>query len=160
MNWIVAHFKGILIVSGLLTFTMIQAAFAPGAALGATFGHNSEGPLALLIVRNWGILIALMGILLIHAAYRPQNRGIAITIAGLSKLAFIMLVLAHGSEYLAYQAGLAVVVDAVMVTLFTAYLLNGAMNSRTVSAPSSSLRTPSTASATMSNPPGLPQSSS
>ncbi len=49
--------KWIMIVSGLLTCTMVYAVIAPQAMLQSTFGETLEGPLALLIVRNWGALI-------------------------------------------------------------------------------------------------------
>ena len=60
MNWIVAKIKSIMLVSGALTCTMPYAALAPQAALRSTFGETLEGPLAEIVVRNWGALIALM----------------------------------------------------------------------------------------------------
>jgi hypothetical protein len=49
-------------------------------------------------------------------------RPLVLTVAGLSKLIFIGLVLAHGSQYFGGQAGLSVAVDAVIVALFASYL--------------------------------------
>ena len=45
------------------------------------------------------------------------------TVAGLSKLVFIGLVLAHGSRYFTGQARVAVVIDLLMVALFIGYLV-------------------------------------
>lgn len=118
MNWIHARIKIILLISGMLTFTMIQAAFAPEATLQATFGESLHGPLAELIVRNWSVLIALVGLMLIHAAFHEATRTLALTVAGVSKLAFITLLLSHGTTYLGGQAAVAVVIDSVMVGLF------------------------------------------
>ena len=123
MNWIVANIDWIMIVSGLLTFTMIYAALAPQAALRANFGETLEGPLAEIIVRNWGALIALVGAMLIYGAYDPQSRALILIVAGASKLIFIALVLSQGGRYLRRQAGIAVLVDLVMVALFAGYLL-------------------------------------
>lgn len=123
MAWIVANIDWIMIVSGLLTFTMIYAAIAPQAALRANFGETLEGPLAEIIVRNWGALIALVGAMLIYGAYDPQSRAFILIVAGASKLIFIALVLAQGGRYLRRQAGIAVLVDLVMVALFVGYLL-------------------------------------
>lgn len=123
MNWIVAKIKSIMLVSGALTCTMLYAALAPQAALRSTFGETLEGPLAEIVVRNWGALIALMGAMLIYGAYDPPGRPLVLTVAGLSKLVFIGLVLAHGRQYLGHQAGLAVVIDLVMVALFIGYLI-------------------------------------
>lgn len=36
MDWFVRNFKWVMLVSGLLTLTMVQAAFAPQAALRLT----------------------------------------------------------------------------------------------------------------------------
>jgi hypothetical protein len=110
--------KWLLIVSGVLTLTMVYAAIAPEAAVRSTFGESLEGPLAEIIVRNWGALIALIGAMLIYAAYEPAVRPLVLTVAGVSKLFFITLVLTRGRQYLGQQAGLAIAVDSVMVILF------------------------------------------
>jgi hypothetical protein len=125
MNWIVANMKWIMLVSGALTFTMVYAAIAPQEALRSTFGDSLTGPLAEIIVRNWGALIALVGAMLIYGAYNPQSRPQILTVAGLSKLIFIGLVLTYGSRYLGHQVGIAIVIDSVMVVLFIGYLLSG-----------------------------------
>jgi hypothetical protein len=123
MNAIVVHIKWIMLVSGALTCTMVYAAVAPQAALRATFGETLDGPVAEIVVRNWGILVALIGAMLIYGAYRPPVRPLVLTVAGLSKLAFIALVLAQGSRFLGQQVAVSIVVDAVMVVLFVCYLI-------------------------------------
>jgi hypothetical protein len=123
MNWIVAKIKWIMLVSGILTCTMIYAAIAPQAALRSTFGVTMEGPLAEIVVRNWGALIALVGAMLIHGAFNPQTRPLVLTVAGLSKVTFIGLVLVYGSQYLGHQAGVSIAIDLVMVVLFVGYLI-------------------------------------
>jgi len=124
MNWIVSNIRWIMVVSGALTCTMIYAAIAPQAALRSTFGETLEGPLAEIIVRNWGALITLVGAMLIYGAYDHADRRLILTVAGLGKLIFIGLVLAHGERYVAHQAGVAVVIDLVMVALFIGYLVS------------------------------------
>ena len=123
MNWIVRGMKWIMLVSGALTCTMLYAAIAPQAALHSTFGETLEGSLAEIVVRNWGALIALVGAMLIYGAYDPPGRPLILTVAGLSKLIFIGLVLSKGGQYLGHQAGLAVVIDLLMVALFIGYLV-------------------------------------
>jgi hypothetical protein len=123
MNWIIAKMKWILLVSGLLTCTMIYAVIAPQAALLSTFGESLEGPLMEIIVRNWGALITLMGVLLLYGAFNPPSRRLIVTVAGLSKLLFIALVLTYGRHYLGHQVGLAIAIDAVAVLLFSGYLI-------------------------------------
>lgn len=123
MNWIVAKIKWIMLVSGVLTCTMIFAAIAPQTALRSMFGETLEGPLAEIVVRNWGALIALVGVMLIYGAFNPPTRPLVLTVAGLSKLTFIGLVLTYGAQYLGHQAGVSIAVDLVMVVLFIWYLM-------------------------------------
>lgn len=123
MSWIMANIHRLMIVSGVLTLTMAYAAIAPGAALQSTFGETVEGAVADVVVRNWGALITLMGVMLIYGARKPEVRALALIIAGTSKAVFVALVLSHGSRFLGYQAGIAVVIDLVWVLLFAAYLI-------------------------------------
>jgi energy-converting hydrogenase Eha subunit E len=124
MSVVVRKIKGIMLVSGALTTTMLYAALFPDAALQSTFGEQLSGPVAEMIVRNWGALIALVGIMLIYGAFNTATRELALLTAGTSKLAFIALVLANGSRYLSHGAGVAVVTDGIMVVLFIWYLLS------------------------------------
>jgi hypothetical protein len=123
MTWIVAKMKWVMLISGALTFTMIYAAIDPQAALRSTFGESLEGPVAGIVVRNWGALIALVGGMLVYGAFNAAARPLVLVVAGASKLIFIALVLAHGAQYLGYQASAAVAVDGLMVVLFAWYLV-------------------------------------
>jgi hypothetical protein len=123
MNGIAAGIKWIMLVSGLLTFTMVYAAIAPHAALRSAFGETLEGPLAEIVVRNWGALIALVGAMLVYGAFHPPVRGLVLCVAGISKLAYIGLVLVHGRHYLSGQVAASLAVDGVMVVLFAWYLV-------------------------------------
>ena len=123
MLWVVANIHRIMIVSGVLTMTMVYAAIAPEAALRSTFGDSLEGPVADVVVRNWGALIALMGAMLIYGARNPAVRSFSLIVAGASKAIFGALVLSHGGRFLGYQAGIAVAVDLVWVAVFAWYLV-------------------------------------
>ncbi len=123
MNWFVAKFKWIMLVSGGLTFTMIYAALAPQAALQSMFGETLDGgPLADVIVRNWGALIALVGVMLIYGAFDPPGRPLILSVAATSKLIFCLLVLSWGSRFTSH-AGFAVGFDLLMVVLYVVYLI-------------------------------------
>jgi hypothetical protein len=117
-------FAGVMVVSGLLTLTMLYAAFAPAAAVQSFFGETAEGAVASIIVPNWGVLIGLMGALLIYGAFRPSVRKLTLVVAGASKVAFVALILAQGDRYMT-GLGTAVIVDSVMVVLFAAYVILG-----------------------------------
>ena len=123
MSIIIRHIKGIMLVSGALTSTMLLAALAPATALHSTFGDTLSGPLAELVVRNWGVLIGIIGVMLMYGAVDPQYRRVSLVMAIVSKVAFIALVLSNGARFLAYGAGTAVLVDSVMVATFVAYLI-------------------------------------
>jgi hypothetical protein len=123
MHAIAHYIKPVMLVSGILTSTMVYAAIAPGAALRSTFGETLQGPLAEVLVRNWGLLIAVIGVMLIHGAFNASTRVMALLAGGISKVAFITLVLSNGGRFLAAGAGTAVVIDAVMVVLFAWYLI-------------------------------------
>ena len=114
--------KWIMLVSGVLTCTMIYAAIAPQAMLQSTFGESLQGPLAELVVRHWGALIFLVGVMLIYGAFNPAVRPLVLFVAAASKLIFIVLVTMNGGRYLQTQAGVSIAVDSVMVLLFFAYL--------------------------------------
>lgn len=123
MNWLFSNFKWVMLGAGALTCTMLYAAIAPQAALQSTFGESLDGPLAEIVVRNWGALIGMVGAMLIYGAYVPPSRPFILVVAGLSKLVFIGLVLAYGRQYLRAQAGAAVAIDLVMIGLFVVYLV-------------------------------------
>ena len=124
MSWIIRHIHRIMMVSGALTMTMVYAAIAPEEALESNFGASVDGPVADVVVRNWGALIGLIGAMLIYAARKPVVRPLALTVAGTSKAVFIALVLSHGRTFLGYQAGTAILVDAIWVVVFAAYLFS------------------------------------
>jgi hypothetical protein len=114
--------KWVILIAGVLTLTMVYAAIDPQAAVQSNFGQSLEGPVADIIVRNWGALIALIGAMLIYAAYEPPVRPLVLTVAATSKLIFIALVLSHGAQFMSQKVGIAVVVDSLMIVLCVVYL--------------------------------------
>ncbi len=123
MQFIITHIRWIMLASGLLTCTMLFAAIAPATALQGMFGESLEGPLAELIVRNWGVLVTLVGAMLIYGAFHPDQRRLSLLVASVSKLVFIGLVLSVGSAYLG-KAAVTIVFDSVVVAIFVAYLVS------------------------------------
>lgn len=124
MSWIASYIKWVMLISGALTCTMIYAAIAPQAALQSTFGETLEGPVAEIVVRNWGVLIAVVGGMLIYGAYHPPVRTLVLIVAAATKIVFIGLLLTLGRPYLARQAGVGAAVDLVMIVLFCVYLIS------------------------------------
>jgi hypothetical protein len=123
MGFISRSTKWIMVVSGLLTCTMFYAAVSPKAVQESAFGEALEGPVAQIVVRNWGILIGLVGLMLIYGAFDKSTRRLVLTVATLSKTAFVTLVLVYGQQTLGFQAGPTVVTDSIMVILFVLCLI-------------------------------------
>jgi hypothetical protein len=123
MRFFLSNFKWVMLLSGLLTCSMFLALVSPQTSLKSNFGEQLEGPVANIIVRNWGALIGLVGIMLIYGAFAVAVRRFVLVIAATSKLIFIILILSLGKEYLGFGAGTAVFADAIMIALFIAYLL-------------------------------------
>ena len=121
MNIITNNIKWIMLISGALTCTMIYATIDPEASLMITFGASISGPIAEIVVRNWGALITLVGAMLIFGAFKPLHRSFVLVVASISKILFIGLVLTIGSQYLG-KAGVAIAFDSVVVIVFIIYL--------------------------------------
>ena len=113
------NMKWIMLISGVLTFTMIFAAIAPHEILNSMFGKDLDSPLAEVIVRNWGVLIALIGGMLIYGAYNQAVRPLVLFVAVLSKLTFISLVIINGFWQNLIPA---ISFDAILIIIFSSYL--------------------------------------
>jgi hypothetical protein len=121
VDWIIQHIDWILIVSGVLTFSMVLMMVAPRFALRTTFGEAAEGRVADLVARSWGEMIAASGLMLIYAAYHPETRLPILLYSIAGKTGFIVLTLSKG--YRGVNALTTVVADTIMVALFALYLL-------------------------------------
>ena len=123
MAWVERVMKWLMLVAGLVTFTGVYALVAPRDALQHTFGESLEGPIAEILVRNWGALVALIGVMLIYGAFRREARTLVLSVAAASKITYITLVLTHGKAYLDEPVGASIAVDLVLAVLFIVYLV-------------------------------------
>ena len=122
MNIIITKIKWVMIIAGLLTCSMIFAVFAPQAALISMFGEAISDPLGEVVVRSWGFLIFLMGVLLIYGAFKPVYRNLSLVIVGVSKIAFISLIVIFGEQYIEKSA-VTIIFDSILIALFAFYLI-------------------------------------
>lgn len=83
----------ILLVVGVVNIIPVIAFFDIGRTL-RLYGVSVEGDDLVLLTRHRGVLLAIVGIALIAAAFRPELRILAISLALLSKFAFLFLALA------------------------------------------------------------------
>ncbi len=121
MNFIIKNIKWVMLVSGVLTFTMFYGLFAPQAALESMFGASFNGTLENIVIRSWSALVGLMGAILIYGFFSQKNRVFSISIAALSKIVFVSLVLLYGQEFLG-KAAPAIAMDCVVIILSGVYL--------------------------------------
>lgn len=105
MIFIVENIQWIMLISGIATCTMVYAVFFPAKALQTTFGESPSHPVTDLLVRSWGALVALIGVMLIYAAMEPNSRELAAVIAGSSKIVWCILFITFGRAYLSKGAG-------------------------------------------------------
>jgi hypothetical protein len=108
-------------MANIITFSMVFALFSPNQLLNSMFGGELDGPMAMLIVRNWGVLIALTGGMLIYGAFKAEQRPMVLVVSGLSKVTFIGLLISHG---FAQQMLPTLIMDCVFVMIFAIYLFS------------------------------------
>ena len=121
MNIIVKNIKWIMLVAGVVTCTTAVAVVAPHDALSNMFGTSLTEPLANLLVRSWGLLVAIMGALLIYGAFKEDSRMLCAVTAGASKLGFLLLILLFGTEYID-TLWITVAFDSVVVLALATYV--------------------------------------
>ena len=122
MDFIIKNIKWVMLVSGALTFTMFYGLFAPQAALESMFGVSFSGTLETIIVRSWCALVGLMGAILIYGALDEKSRVFFISVATVSKVIFVSLVMFYGQEFLG-EVGPAIAMDCVTIALAVLFLV-------------------------------------
>jgi hypothetical protein len=83
-----AHIEVILIITGAATAAVALMQFiAPTPVLRMVWGAVPPDMVSLVLARHWGLLIFLIGILLIYAAFHPAVRDPAMVVAAIEKVA-------------------------------------------------------------------------
>ena len=116
-----AHIEWILLLTGLATAGALVLFLAPVTVMKRLFGQAPSDSLSLLIVRHWGLLICLVGILLIYAAYHAEVRVPTLIVAVVEKAVFAL-----GMFLSPFRRRAAVLVmalaDASMAAVYSMYL--------------------------------------
>ena len=123
MNIIVRNIKWIMLFSGVITCSTFFAVIAPQVALLSMFGSDLTEPLANLVVRSWGFLVSIMGILLIYGAFNEDARMLCIIMAGISKIGFLFLILIFGTDYID-NLWVTIVFDTIVVLTLATYVVS------------------------------------
>ncbi|HEV8238528.1 MAG TPA: hypothetical protein VGS57_04090 [Thermoanaerobaculia bacterium] len=122
MSWIERNIRWVMVVAGLFTLGLLYAFLCPFQALQCLFGQTLAGPVANMVVRNWGFLIGLVGGMILYGSNHPEVRRFVLVVTGISKVVFVGLVIGGGTLFLGHLIALAAIVDVVIVLLFAAYL--------------------------------------
>jgi hypothetical protein len=98
-------------------------AVAPRFGMMNLFGEEVISSSALLIIRSWGAMIFVSGLLLIYAAYHSEQRLPILFYSITVKLGIAGLVFAGGARYRKRQIFKIAAADFVMALLFVWYLI-------------------------------------
>ncbi len=123
MSVLTDNIQWVLLICGLMTLSMIQGLFAPRFTMRAYFGEAPDSPATDALMRSWSALVALSGLFLIYAGYTPDVRTAAVAVVGAGKLVFVLLLLSQPRRFFRGQAVTAILLDSLMVLVFTAYLV-------------------------------------
>ena len=116
-----AHIELILIVTGALTAMAVLQFIAPTPVLRAIDGKAPTDEVGLALARHWGLLVFLIGILLIYAAFHPAVRDPAMVVAIVEKLALGAGV--FGTSLRKYHVLVAIAAgDSVIALVYVLYL--------------------------------------
>jgi hypothetical protein len=90
---IAAHIQPLLVITGLITALVVVMFVAPHPLLKLMFNVERPDWVTLFVARHWGLLIGLVGMLLVYAAYDPGVRAAAMALAAAEKIAGVGLIL-------------------------------------------------------------------
>jgi hypothetical protein len=116
-----AHIELILLLTGVATAGALLLFVAPTPLLKALFGRAPSDGLTLLIARHWGLVVGLVGVLLVYAAYHAEIRPAALALAIVEKLAWALGVFLSPFRRRP-QAVVTALADAGMAATYLAYL--------------------------------------
>ena len=119
MRWIV---PALLVIVGLIHLVPVSGAFGAGP-LARLYGLPINDPNLLVLLQHRAVLFAIVGGLLIAAAFKPEWRGLAIGIGVLSVGSFLLIAWAVG-DYNALVARVVWVDGAALAMLVVAGALS------------------------------------
>jgi hypothetical protein len=118
-----ANIQPILIVTGAITASMLLQYVAPQPVLRLVYGADAPTePVALLLARQWGLLVFCIGALLIYAAFHAEMRAPVMVAAVVEKVALAVALLSPAMR----NRGMARMValgDLAMALIYVLYLV-------------------------------------
>jgi hypothetical protein len=114
----------ILLITGLATAGAVAFSVVPVPVMRLVFGQSPSDALSLLIIRHWGLLVGLVGVLLIYAAHHAEVRAATLTVAIVEKVAIVLGLLT--SPFRRRRAVLVMALaDAGMAAVYLIYVIGG-----------------------------------
>ena len=118
---ITENIRLIFVVTGGMTTGAIAFFLFPRFLLQRVFGVEEIGLAMTLITRHWGLLLSLLGVLLVYAAFEPSLRVSVMVVAIIEKVVFAGLVF-WGHLKKSDIAKFAAAGDGLMALLYVLYL--------------------------------------
>ena len=95
LKMIGTHIEIILVVTGATTAMALAQFIAPASVSRIIYGAAPAEVVGIALVRHWGLLVFLVGVLLIYAAFHPEVREPVMVVAAAEKITFSLVILAH-----------------------------------------------------------------
>jgi hypothetical protein len=119
-----AHASLILAVTGVLTLLAGAGIVVPRLLFKTFFGLTTTDANAVTVARHWSLLIALVGALLLYAAYHPEARVPILVVAAAEKFALGLLVFTGPLRKRTLTVAI-VAADVIMALLYVLILVRG-----------------------------------
>jgi hypothetical protein len=116
------HIEIILIVTGATTAMALAQFIAPASVSRIIYGAAPTEVVGIALVRHWGLLVFLVGVLLIYAAFHPALREPVTIVAAVEKIAFGLGIFGTSLRRHPIAAGIAVG-DILIPLVYVLYLV-------------------------------------
>jgi hypothetical protein len=116
------HIEIILIVTGATRAMALAQFIAPASVSRIIYGAAPTEVVGIALVRHWGLLVFLVGVLLIYAAFHPAVRGPVMVVAAVEKIAFSLGIFGTSLRRYPIAAGIAVG-DTLIPLVYVLYLV-------------------------------------
>ena len=115
------HIEIILIVTGATTAMALALFIAPAPVSRIIYGATPTEVVGIAMVRHWGLLVFLVGVLLIYAAFHPEVREPVVVVAAIEKIAFSLGI--FGTPLRRYPIAAGIAATDILIPLVYLYLV-------------------------------------
>lgn len=123
MGFIVQYFDWVLYITGALTASMFLMAIMPTRQFKSYFGTEISEPNVIMVVRHWGFMIGVIGLLLIYSGFEPSFRVPILWLAIVGKAAIVTSIVLRLGALKGTNAVQIVIADIIMIALYVIYLV-------------------------------------